>query len=508
MIPSFDTILGISSLLGVVCAIHAILARRRESTGTLAWALVGMLPLIGPLIYVTMGTDHAGRRRRHRVRNVRAQHQSHIEEARKCWRDALSASSGLIRRGIQDQGYFPPSFGNQVALLVSGEPVFDAMVRDIEAAKSSIDLLTYIVDDDETTQRVADALIVASNRGVKIRVVYDYLGASDGRGLIRRLKAGGVNALPYLAPHPLRRGFHISLRNHRKIMVVDDTIAYIGSMNLSGRHCGNPPRSMDVMARMIGPVALDCAAIVDADWAFAAAEQRRWWQWNPRLPEAFKTLTEVRPRTCAPGVGPDEVIQVVPSGPDDPSLGVTRMLITAIHQADHSVDLITPYFIPPQALLGALQSARARGVAVRLLVPEKTDSWVVGAAMKTWLGVALDAEIEVRMDRDGFLHEKMAIIDKNLAFMGSSNLDQRSAFLNFEADIVAYGASFPKELAAHFDALWTRSAPCFIPIWMLPLAIRRRGDSKSWIVEDGSSRFSHPFKRLLYRLAWVCSPIL
>jgi phosphatidylserine/phosphatidylglycerophosphate/cardiolipin synthase-like enzyme len=159
------------------------------------------------------------------------------------------------------------------------------------------------------------------------------------------------------------------------------------------------------------------------------------------------------------------------------------MLVTAIHRAERRVDLATPYFIPPQALLGALQSASARGVEVRLLLPEKTDNFVVDHAMKLWVGLVLERDISVRTvsprDPSGgtqaartFVHEKYAVIDGHVAIMGSSNLDQRSAFLNFEADIVAYGGGLPGDLAAHFERRWKDAKSYKIPLWLMPRSVR------------------------------------
>lgn len=501
-----DLILS-SEALGFLCAIHAIATRRRESTGTLAWAAWVFVPFVGPPLYLLLGTDRIGRRRRRRVKEIREMHRKHVEKARECARQRRSEIPDAIPLAISDQGFFAVTFGNTTELLTDGADVFGRLIEDIRRAERSVEVLSYIVDADAQTERLKDALLDALRRGVTVRIIYDGIGALGCGRFLKDLEARGAKCLEFIPLNPLRLRFRMSLRNHRKLVVVDGRVGYIGSMNLSGRHVGNPPASQDIVVRVAGDVAADMHRIFDEDWRFGEEENRRLFFGGADDWPTFVDADDDPKDMCALE---GECVQLVASGPDDPAVGVMRMLVTAIHRAEVSVDLATPYFIPPQALLGAMQSAAARGVRVRLLVSEKTDSHVVDMAMSLWLGLVMERDIEVRSSAGGFIHEKFAVIDGHVAFMGSSNLDQRSAFLNFEADIVAYAGALPRQLADHFIGRWKRAKRYRIPIWLLPRAVRPSlAESAAWVeTGDKTPRWMWPFKRFGYRLVWLTSPLL
>ena len=496
-----------SEAIGALCAIHAIATRRRESTGTLAWAAWVFVPFLGPPLYLLLGTDRIGRRRRRRVMEIRELHRKHVEKARECAKERRLAVADTLPLAISDQGFFAVAFGNTTELLTDGSEVFRRIIEDVRTATQSVDILSYIVDDDEETDRLKQALLDALRRGVSVRIIYDGIGALGSGRFLEDLEAEGAKCLEFIPLNPLRLRFRMSLRNHRKLIVVDGKTGFIGSMNLSGRHVGDPPKSQDIVVRVTGDVVADMRHVFEEDWRFGEEENRRLFFGGANDWPTFVTADDDPKDGCAVE---GDCVQLVASGPDDPAVGVMRMLVTAIHRAEISVDLATPYFVPSQALLGAIQSAAARGVQVRLLVSEKTDSMVVDIAMTLWLGLVIERDVEVRATKKGFIHEKFAVIDGRVAFMGSSNLDQRSAFLNFEADLVAYAGSLPTRLTEHFATRWKDAPRYTIPIWLLPRAARASVDESAvWIkTGDETPRWMWPFKRFLYRLVWLTSPLL
>jgi len=495
-----------SEVIGALCAIHAIATRRRESTGTLAWAAWVFVPFLGPALYLLLGTDRMGRRRRRRVKEIREQHRMHIEKSRERAKKHRAQIPPTIPFAISDQGLFPATFGNTAETLLDTAEILERITVDVQSAARTVYLQFYIIEDTHGTLELKEALIGAMGRGVVVRVIYDAIGTRTDTRFVGDLRAAGAVCLEFIPVKPLKLRFRMGLRNHRKIVVVDGRIGYIGSLNLSERANGHE-EMRDIDVRIRGEVVSDLQRIFNEDWRFGLAENQKVFLADTT---DLTTFEKDLPIMDDPDVDGAECLQLVPSGPDDPAVGMMRMLVTAIHQAETSVDLATPYFIPPQALLGAIQSAAARGVRVRILVPKKSDAWVVDIAMRLWVGLVLERDVEVRTHRADFHHEKFSVIDGRIAFIGSSNLDQRSAFLNFEADLVAYAGSLPPRLTQYFSKRWKDSDPYKIPIWLLPRSVRSSlSESRAWVeTGDKTPRWMWPFKRFLYRLVWLTSPLL
>jgi cardiolipin synthase len=263
-----------SELVSIPFAIHAIATRRRESTGTLAWVGWLFFPIAGPLLYLFLGTDRIGRRRRRRVQELRALHRSHVEKAKECAKMRRAEFPSSLPVAISDQGFFALTFGNACDLLTKGDDVFKRMIEDIEGATRSVDILSYIIDADPQTDRIKDALLNALGRGVAVRIIYDGIGARGSDDFLKDLRARGAKCSEFIPLNVLKLRFRMSLRNHRKIAIVDESIGYIGSMNLSGRHAGEYPESQDIVVRVRGPVVEDMRRVFNEDWRFGELERR------------------------------------------------------------------------------------------------------------------------------------------------------------------------------------------------------------------------------------------
>jgi cardiolipin synthase len=252
-----------------------------------------------------------------------------------------------------------------------------------------------------------------------------------------------VKTFPFLPFHPFKRRWQVNLRNHRKILVVDGRDAFFGSMNLSSRHVSaGKGASHDLVLSMKGPAVRQLTDIFASDWHFAAGE---------RLPES----------AFFPPLDPQgtSVVQVIDSGPDRHERGLHKVVVAACYEARREITVLTPYFIPPLPVLYALETAAARGVRVQLVIPEVTDSKLMDAAIPNFLERVMPAGVAVGRKPGPMLHMKLLLVDDDLAMVGSSNMDARSYYLNFEVDVAIYAGPVLAKLRAVAEKEKAASTP-------------------------------------------------
>ncbi len=427
---------------GIACALHALLHKTREASGALIWIAFCLgVPWVGAFAYVTIGDDRILGRRRRKIRAAHAEFRAaHGSSAPSdvSWRETLRrAHLGVLTDNEVVRG-------NRLDVMVGGAAAYDRMIAAIRGARRSVALQTYILDEDEVGRRFRDAVVDRSRAGIPCRVLYDAIGASSASmDFLSSFADGGAKIHAFLPFHPLKRRWQINLRNHRKLLVVDGVDGFIGSMNLSARHVSSGRgASHDFMVSMRGPAVRDVLEIFASDWRFAAGEFL--------AREAFFPPIEV---------DGDDVVQVVDSGPDRRARSLHKVIVAAIYEARRDILMLTPYFVPPLPLLYALETAAARGVRVRILVPQVTDNRIVDFAMVHYFEPVLKAGAHVARKSGPMLHMKMLVVDDDLAIFGSTNMDNRSFFLNFEADLVAYEGPILAELRRVAEAEWRGSAP-------------------------------------------------
>jgi cardiolipin synthase A/B len=453
MIPGLLTgFIWAGFVLGLVCAFHALIFKTREASGALVWIVFCLLvPWVGAIFYVTIGDDRIIGRRRRRIGAAHARYRT----GRARGRGARAELSHSQLHALTDNDVVE---GNDLDVLVGGRAAYPRMLDAIAQARTSVALQTYILDEDETGQKFRDALVEKARAGLDVRLLYDSIGATGASNrFIQSFRDGGVKAYPFLPFHPFKRRWQVNLRNHRKILVVDGREAFLGSMNLSSRHVSaGKGSSHDLVVMMKGPAVRQLTDIFASDWHFAAGD---------RLPEAafFPPLdTEGQ---C--------VVQVIDSGPDRHERGLHKVVVAACYEARREITVITPYFIPPLPVLYALETAAARGVRVQLVIPEITDSKLMDAAIPNFLERAMPAGVVVVRKPGPMLHMKLLLVDDDLAIVGSSNMDARSYFLNFEVDLVVYAGPILAKLRAVAEMEKEASAPVSLevikrrPLWRL-----------------------------------------
>jgi cardiolipin synthase len=404
-----------------------ILLTRRDRGSTVAWVLfIVLVPYVGAICYWLLGHQRIARIERR------------AEGARKAVRHGVADHAvfsfgdpdldGLARVALRCGGA-PPLGGNAVRIFDDNQVAFEAMLRAIDSAESTVELEVYIFRPDTLGRRFLAALTRAARRGVAVRLLVDGVG-SFGLTVasIRAFeRAGGAFAtfLPVLRPRWRPR---INFRLHRKLLVVDDRTSFLGSLNVGDELVGREPPWREVHARIDGPAALAARETFEADWFFVGGVPRE---------------------TSRPAVVlGDQVVQLFASGPTEHVSATERVLFTAIAQARSEVLLATPYFVPSRPILAALESASLRGATVRIAIPGDNDRGIVQAAARHFVPWLRETGVTVLSLQGQMLHAKVAVVDGKVAIVGSANLDRRSFELSFELNALLLGGSAVERVRA------------------------------------------------------------
>ncbi len=435
-------------LLAVHVAVQLVLClrviMRRLSVGeSLAWILVVFgFPLFGPLSYLLMGELRLGRRRAHRFIELFPPIQEWLEELPERrqvdWSRLGVECEPLSRLAMNSLG-MPSLPGNKLELIDNWQSIFQQLIEDIDAAKQTCHLEFYIWHTGGKACEVSDAIIRAAGRGVTCRVLVDAMGS---RAFLRSdvaesLQNAGVQVQAALPGGLLRMPFvRFDLRLHRKIVVIDGSIAYTGSQNLVDprffKQESGVGQWVDAMVRIQGPAVESLAITFLADW-FVESD------------DSLEHLRETGGATAQPRHG-DSAVQALPSGPVYRSDSIEQVLIMAVYAARKEIILTTPYFVPSESLRMALESAARRGVKVILILPAKVDSILVRYASQAFKGDLLRAGVRVANFKGGLLHTKSVTVDGEMCLFGSLNLDPRSFQLNFEISLAIYDTEFNQKL--------------------------------------------------------------
>lgn len=343
----------------------------------------------------------------------------------------------------------PLVVGNKVTLLEDGPATFRAMFAAIEQARDHINLETYILDADEIGGRLVDALAARRAAGVQVNLIYDSVGTlTTPEEFFARLRDKGIHTLEFnpINPLKLRKGWEVNQRDHRKLLVVDGNVAFLGGINISGVYSSSSfgkrsarsnderPPWRDIHVRIEGPVVAEFQRLFLDTWQ---KQQGR----GPAPADYF-------PELAYQG---KEVVRAIGSSPDHAYSLIHATLVSAIVSAEASVHLTNAYFVPDPQLLGALKDAARRGVDVKLILPSSTDSSLVFHAGRSYYSELLRTGVQIYERRDALLHAKTAVIDGVWSTIGSTNLDWRSFLHNDELNAVILGADFGAQMEALFE---------------------------------------------------------
>jgi cardiolipin synthase A/B len=440
-----------------------VVPRRRAPQSAMAWLLVIFFePWIGLALYWLIGSHRLPKRRirehneilqRLETVNRRFEDQSHIV------RPQLGEHAMTAVKLAERLGYMPILDGNNVELIAQTEEFIARLTADIDKAEHHVHLLFYIFADDSTGRCVAEALYRAVARGVKCRVLADGVGSRPFfKSLGREMIARGVELHAALPVGIFRRQMaRLDLRNHRKVVVIDGRVGYTGSQNIVDAGYGRKDLAWhDLMVRLAGPIIMELQAVFASDWYFETNEMLDGEEFFPDPQESGEIA-----------------VQTLPSGPSYPTENYQRMVVAAIHAAERHVTITTPYFVPDEAFLQAMQTAVLRGVKLEVIVPRRVDQKLVGAAGRSYYDDLLDMGATLYLYDEGLLHAKTMCIDDSIAFIGSSNFDIRSFALNFEINLLFYGPQVAQQLRAQHQKYIAKSFQLTAENWGKRPAIKK-----------------------------------
>jgi len=420
-----------------------IIIRKHSAGEAMAWlALALFQPIPGALLYAAFGRQLLGRRRvkanQLAAKLVETVDRLNTLGEHRAPPDAINPHYRDLFRLATMVGGTRPLHGNAGEVIDSGHYI-DRLIDDIDNAQHHVHLLTYIYRDDATGRKVADALGRAAKRGAACRVLADGSGSANFFGtLAPTMREHGVEVRDALPSRYFRRTLaRIDVRNHRKLVVIDGTIAHTGSQNICDLDYGDRRYGpwIDLTARLSGPMAMQMQMLFLEDWVAETGE----------MPTSEHALFPT------PGHTGPIVAQAIPSGPGRREEAFRDVILSAINEANERVVMVTPYLIPDPPTQLALRLRALAGVRVDVIIPEKTNSFLVNAAAKSVLEDLLDAGANIHLHQHGLLHVKAMTIDDALTVFGSGNFDRRSFRLNYELNLLAHGSAVTQAMRERLE---------------------------------------------------------
>lgn len=438
------SILAFVAVGSTVVIIFVILSENRNPVKSLGWVtILLLLPLFGIVLYLFFGrsiknTRMVSRRTRRRLR--RGEQRINIDPRSRGLSDA-AVQQVKLGRALTGAQFYPD---NSVEVFTDGSTKFEALERDLLAARHYINIQYYIFEDDNIGRRIAQILIDKARQGLKVRLMYDHVGSFSVRSrFFRYLRDNGVEAYPFFRVNFPQLATRINWRNHRKIVVIDGRIGYLGGMNVADRYLDGGKRFAawrDTHVRITGPAVHALMYSYAVDWSFMCGET---------IDIGYAPQVAISPQPAAiGGVG----AQLLTSGPTSQWANIALAFHKAIASARKRIFIQTPYFLPTESLLKALQSAALAHVDVRLMIPQSSDSVMLTLATASYITECLRAGIKIYTYAAGMLHSKMMIVDDDIVTIGSTNFDFRSFECNFESNLFFYSKELAEQMTEVFKA--------------------------------------------------------
>jgi cardiolipin synthase len=445
-------ILVTAEIAGFLCAIDAVM-RPRSSQGAIAWfvALISM-PFITVPLYLLFG-----RTRFHGYTEVIREKEALVGAEMTEWFSSMNFMAAppkqdleVLENVLRRLTSIPFTRGNQVELLLDGEETYRVMLEAIASAVSYIYVQFYIVRNDSTSRNLCEALIEKARTGVQVYFLYDEIGSIElPDSFFEPMRQASINISGFKTTKGWKNRFQINFRNHRKLLVVDGNIGFIGGHNLGDEYLNYRDTSM----RIKGPAVQQIQLTFLKDWFWAMGE------------------TPLNNKSVIPSEKADQAVAIVSTGPSDTNNNCSVLFSTLINIARQRLWITSPYFVPDDVIVRALQAAALRGVDIRILLPRKADQKLVELASFTYYDDMTSCGVRLFRYRNRFMHQKVILIDERLAGIGTVNLDNRSLYLNFEATGLVADHGFAKrvETMLQEDLAWCKEVHCSHfderPVW-------------------------------------------
>ncbi|TCK01584.1 cardiolipin synthase [Volucribacter psittacicida] len=432
-----------------------LITKKQSVSATLSWLMiVYLIPIVGILAYLVIGEINLGKRRGNSFKKLQPKFMAWFEQFKTCGH-LINTNNNLLYKPIfelaQNRLGIPCVLGNELHIYDTPESIMQSIIQDINQAQTSINMTFYIWFNGGMVDEVMQALVKARQRGVAIHILLDSVGS---RAFFKSqnyqyMRQQGIEITEALHVSLLRVFLRrIDLRQHRKIIVIDNQIAYTGSMNMVDPSCfkqdAHVGKWIDIMVRITGPVSSLLNALHAWDWEIESEKAL------PLILPACPEITNSQSHSHA--------VQLIASGPSFPDDLMAQSLSLAIFSARKSITITTPYFVPSHGIVEALRIAALRGVEVNLIIPKRNDSVMVKWASRSFFDELLSVGVKIYQFEKGLLHTKSMLIDNKLALVGTVNMDMRSFMLNFEVTMVVEDKSFANEIAIlHENYLQTAS---------------------------------------------------
>lgn len=438
-------LIGILYPLIVIFIILVIILENRDPVKTISWLLVlVLLPLIGIFLYFFFGRNFRKIKTFNRkaeadylqIKNLRGLHFFDLQEKNFYNDERIRQKSSIIRLLINNSKALLTE-GNYVDVLNNGTETFPAMINALKKAEDHIHIAFYIITDDKIGNTIREILEERAKAGVEVRVIYDGVGSwTLSNRYVNALKNAGVEIYPF---RPVNFPFltsKLNYRNHRKIVVVDGKVGFIGGINIGDKYLdGDPDLGFwrDLHLRLEGDSVKSLQTVFLTDWHFVARQKLE--------EERFFPVHHVKERT---------LVQIIASGPDSAWANIMQAYFAAITTAQEHVYISTPYFTPNRSILTALKTAALSGIEVRLILPGNSDSRINLWSSYSFLEELMVAGVKVYIYQNGFTHGKMMMVDGVFASVGSANMDIRSFDQNLEINALIYNSKTTSYLESCF----------------------------------------------------------
>lgn len=475
IITGWGTFMGVFAILyflAILIVTVIIINNEEGATKTLGYlTLIWFVPLFGVILYFSLGVNY----RNNQMYSKKLEMNKSLEEEaddyiKKISAEALSHDSQavsqfktiakLVGHDFADQ----ISVGNKIDVLIDGENAFPVIIEALKNAKETIHLEYYIIRNDNIGNQIKDILIQKAKEGIKIRLIYDDFGSKAIRGAYAdELRAAGVEVYPFRKIILVAFANRLNYRNHRKIIVVDGKIGFVGGINIGDDYINLPTSKVyhrDMHMRVEGPIVYSLQYIFLGDWQFCAKEK-------------LTIDNRLFPNHMRQDDG--KIAQISASGPDSKYPMIMYTILRAIMLAKEEILITTPYFVPSEAVIEAIKNAALSGVKVKLLVPYETNSLVTQLASSSYYSAFMAAGVEIYRYKKGFIHAKTSVFDGQFSIIGTANMDNRSFNLNFEVNGIIYDEELGQQMRAEFAKDLTHS------VRLDPIEWEKRGSVKRFI---------------------------
>ena len=435
--------------------------------------LIFLIPIAGVIIYLAFGLNHRKRKiyskkiidDEQKIEEIIKKVNLYRKENLPLFQKEHPQFNGLKNLLFKDVKSLLTR-SNHLKLLVGGEEKYPELLNSIRAAKKHIHLEYYIYEAGNIGNEIGDLLIKKAKEGVKVRFIYDGFGSRKiSKSLVKRMRNQGVEAFPFYEIKFPFLANRLNYRNHRKIVVIDGNVGFIGGLNISDRYDNRQKNKcywQDFHLKVEGMAAWYLQQAFIADWNFSSGQ---------RLAFAYDLFNDFKITENTT----NNWVQIATSGPDSKYPSILYSFLEAINSSQKEILITTPYFIPGLEFIRSLKIAALRGISIKIIVPKRGDSKFVNAVSKSHYEELLEVGIEVYLYKKGFIHAKSMICDEEVSILGTANLDHRSFDLNFEVNAVVYSKSFSKELKATFDYTLKESIKLDYEVWKERPFIKKLG---------------------------------